>query len=84
MFWEITPAELAACAKHYHKRKEEENERTIIQAYMTAAWQRSKRMPDLDHVLNKSRGEEQVDQSAEQMLTMAKILNARFGGKQYE
>lgn len=62
-----------------YKRKLEYRERIEVQnAYLSAYWQRVKKMPKLSEVLENKEKEEMTD---EQMLSVVKQLNAKFGGE---
>jgi hypothetical protein len=52
-FWEMTPVELAITIDAYVENETAEFKQGITLAYMGAAWQRAKKMPRLETVLNK-------------------------------
>jgi hypothetical protein len=52
-FWEMTPLELAVTIDAYVEKETANFEQGITLAYMGAAWQRAKKMPRLETVLNK-------------------------------
>ncbi|MDF2510470.1 MAG: hypothetical protein K0S04_336 [Herbinix sp.] len=66
-------------AEEYQVKLKNYYELAITQAWLTANWQRAKKMPNLDKVLktNKPKQKEMTD---EQMLNQIKALNAMFGG----
>lgn len=64
--------------KGFNEIEQYRNEQSITQAYMTAAWQRSKKMPKLSEVLKKVKPKKPM--TSEQMLDEIKKLNAAFGG----
>lgn len=85
-FWEITPYELSLTVKAYSKKAKQEQEDLITAAYLTAYWQRVKKMPSLKEVLGidkKPRNPKKQDQTPEEMLEEIKRLNAAFGGTTY-
>ena len=71
----------------YIQKNKRDREERIIQAYMTAAWQRAKKMPELDKFLKdleeKERRNSGEPQTPESMLEVVKMLNAQFGGTTY-
>lgn len=62
----------------YNKKKLQEHEEKLVVAYLTAYWNRIKKMPSLKEILNKSSGKKK--QSSEQMLEEIKRLNEAMGG----
>lgn len=76
-FWEMTPAELSIYAKAYNDKQKQKQEDLIVLQYMNAAWQRSKKMPALNEVIERK----PKQQTTEQMLATVKHLNAMFGGE---
>jgi hypothetical protein len=66
-------------AEEYHAKLNNDYELSIMQAWITANWARSKRMPNLDKVLNQNKPK-QKEMTDEQMLNQIKALNAMFGG----
>ena len=54
-FWEITPYELSIFAESYLERKEIESEERILQAYLTALWSRTKKMPNINKILKREK-----------------------------
>lgn len=81
----MTPAELVMHLEEYNRRKEIESDEAFALAYYNAAWQRSKRMPKLQKLLDDRKKQRQAKspkraQTPEEMLAMAMRLNARNGG----
>lgn len=79
------PSELIMHVEEYNRQKEIEADEAFTLAYYNAAWQRSKRMPKLDRLLEMRKEQRQLkpkgkEQTPEQMLAMAMRLNARNGG----
>ena len=66
----MTPYELMLAVEEYQDRMRIENEARIVQAYMTAAWQRAKRMPSLKKVLRDVQPKQVKQQSPEEMLAV--------------
>jgi lipase chaperone LimK len=66
----MTPYELMLAVEEYQDRMRIEHEARIVQAYMTAAWQRAKRMPSLKKVLRDVQPKQMKQQSPEEMLAV--------------
>jgi lipase chaperone LimK len=66
----MTPYELMLAVEEYQDRMRIEHEARIVQAYMTAAWQRAKRMPSLRQVLRDVQPKQVKQQSPEEMLAV--------------
>ena len=65
----------------YNARREQQRVESITQAYMTASWQRAKKMPKLDRVLADLKPKEAAPlkpQTDEQMLAAAKRWQKRL------
>jgi hypothetical protein len=79
----MTPYELMLAVEEYQDRMRIEHELMVMQAYLTAAWQRSKRMPKLADVLRKTQPKgPQHQQTPEEMLAvMMQFHRARKGGE---
>lgn len=75
----MTPHELNLHIQEYNRRLQQDSEEGLILAYLTAYWQRVKRMPDLKGILNKIKKQEPM--SDEQLLAQIKAINAQMGGK---
>lgn len=75
----MTPHELNLHIQEYNRRLQQDSEEGLILAYLTAYWQRVKRMPDLKGILNKIKKPEPM--SDEQLLAQIKAINAQMGGK---
>lgn len=74
----MTPFELSIYVDAYREKMNREQENLITQAYLTAYWQRVKKMPNLREVLkSKPKKKQMTDQ---QLFNMARALNAAFGG----
>ena len=74
----MTPHELNLHIQAYAERMKAESEERLILAYLTAYWQRVKRMPSLKSILQKT--EQKKTQTPEQMLAQIKAINAAMGG----
>jgi hypothetical protein len=79
------PVELMMHVEEYNRQKSIESDEAFSLAYYNAAWQRSKRMPKLERLLEMRKEQreskhESKEQTPEQMLAMAMRLNARNGG----
>ncbi|MGG3307320.1 hypothetical protein ABER23_07825 [Paenibacillus lautus] len=76
----MTPHELNLFIKGYNDRLIRDNKEGLTLAYLTAAWGRTKKLPDLKKILKEDTSNKQ--QTAEEMLNIVKQLNAVFGGKE--
>lgn len=74
----MTPQELNLHIQEYNLRAQQESEEKLILAYLTAYWNRVKRMPNLKELLNKNK--QQKPLTDEQILARIKALNAAMGG----
>lgn len=77
---DMTPHELNLFIKGYNDRLIQDNKEGLTLAYLTAAWGRTKKLPDLKKILKEDKPNKQ--QTAEEMLNIVKQLNATFGGKE--
>lgn len=77
---EITPHELNLCIQAYNERMTIEGKERLTIAYLTAAWGRVKKMPDLKKILGEEKRKKL--QTPEQMLKVVQQLNAAFGGRE--
>lgn len=86
----MTPRELLLYVEEYNTRlkreyeeKQRDKEDMLIYAYLNAAWERSKRMPDLKTVLKQMKPRESPEtQTPEQMLAAVKRMQAIYDGKE--
>jgi hypothetical protein len=77
--WEnITPYELSVCSEGYIERKEMESHEAITMVWLGEHFHRSKRLPELNKLLNRTKQKKQM--TDEEMLNTVKRLNAQFGG----
>lgn len=78
----MTPRELMLHVEEYNERMRLEQRNLITQAYLTAAWQRSKKMPPLNRVLSdlkaKPAQKPLQPQTDKQMLAAALQWQKRF------
>ena len=74
----MTPYQLTLAINDFAEKQKQEGEEKLTLAYMTAYWQRIKRMPTLNSIIKK-----EVEQEPEQMLDEVKKLNTMFGGGTY-
>lgn len=78
----MTPHELNLHVSAYGERLRRSGRDDMTAAYLTAYWQRVKRMPDLKKLLEQDDPRKvKKEQSDEQMLAMVKNLHAAFGGE---
>lgn len=75
-FYYMTPYELSLHVNAYNQNKKADHESRITQAYLTAAWQRAKKMPKLEKVLKPT----PKQMTADQMLKVVEGLNRAVGG----
>lgn len=78
-FWELTPAEFYAMADGFSKRQKQRTNELIYLAWNTAALTRIEKMPELKDLYETV--EPKKEQTDDDMLTVAKSLNAAFGGE---
>jgi len=76
---EMTPHELNLHIQVYNETTREKGEEELIIAYLTAYWNRVKRMPNLRNILSTIRPREEM--SDEQLLAQIKAMNAAMGGE---
>ncbi|MCA0754904.1 hypothetical protein KP806_07565 [Paenibacillus sp. N4] len=80
----MTPWELFLLLEQYGKREKMKDETAVTQAYLTAHWQRVKKMPSLEKVLKGDKPKRpKKPQTAEDMLEEIKRVNAAMGGTVY-
>jgi hypothetical protein len=77
-FWEITPSELFLKVKAYQNKLKRNEQLNIYNAYLSAYWQRVKKMPSLKEVFESK--DEKKQSSAEELFEKVKQLNAKLGG----
>lgn len=78
----MTPAELYIRIKIYEDQQQEKTKELLWKTWNTAALIRCDKMPELDEwmgIVDKDVKPKQ--QTTEQMISMAKLLNAAFGGE---
>lgn len=78
-FWSMTPAELLIKAEGYKRKQKEKYNDLIYLAWHTEAFARTEKLPSLDSLMR-----EKHEQTDEEMMAMAKVLNAAFGGEVVE
>lgn len=77
-FWQMTPKEFNAYLDGFVEREQEAHQNKMIQSYLTAYWNRVKKMPSLKEVLDEPKTKQ--EKTPEQMLETIKRLNEAFGG----
>jgi hypothetical protein len=75
----MTPHELNLRIQVYNEENLEKGEEELVIAYLTAYWNRVRRMPNLKNILSSIRPREEM--SDEQLLAQIKAMNAAMGGK---
>lgn len=79
---DMTPRELMLIVEEYNHRQQSERNNLITNAYLSAIWQRAKKMPRLSEVLSKSTPKKPTQpQTPEQMLQIAKMLHYSMTGE---
>lgn len=76
-FWDMTHAEMNIIFKVYKAQMEEKAKEIKWLVWTTAALIRCEEMPDLDDWLE---AKEKKEQTPDEMVTMARLLNAMYGG----
>lgn len=77
----MTPHELSIHIEEYLEREKYMQKERITAAYLGALWERVKKMPDLQKILeNEPKEEKSKEQTATDMLAEVTRLNATFGG----
>lgn len=81
-FWQLTLAEFLVKYEEYIKAERNKLNEFITLAWLTANYTRAKTFPpDLNKLLIKEGAERKV-QTVEEMMAMAKIVNAAWGGEE--
>lgn len=81
-FWELTLAEFVKIAEGYVRRQKQKYNELIYVAWHTEAFARMKKLPSLKSLIREDK--ERHEQTDEEMMAMAKMLNAAFGGEEIE
>lgn len=79
----MTPHELNLHIEEFQKYEKYQNKERITAAYMGAYFERVKKMPDLQKLLDNEPQEKKKGQSATDMLAEVKRLNAALGGTEF-
>ncbi|QMV44469.1 hypothetical protein FPL14_27345 [Cohnella cholangitidis] len=74
----MTPHELNLHIHAYAERSRQQSEEGLTLAYLTAYWQRVKRMPDLRKLIQDYRPKKQ--NADKELLAQIKAINAAMGG----
>ena len=77
-FGELTPRELFLIVDNYNEQRQQLREDYMTQAYLTAHWQRAKRMPSLKKVLEDAKPKNLEPQSDDQMFAAVKGIHAKL------
>lgn len=78
-FWEISPYELSLKVNSYKKNIQYNEKLQLQTAYLTAYYQRVKKMPSLKDILKDD--EPKKAKTPNSMLDMIKKMNSSFGGE---
>lgn len=62
----------------YKERQQRQREDMLTQAWLIANWQRTKRLPPFNQVLEQSRSKKTKPQTPEQILAAVKRLQAQY------
>jgi hypothetical protein len=76
----MTPYELTLTIEAFTESREAELKEELTLVWLGEYYHRTKRLPALQSELNKLTGEAKKDMSDDEMLAVAKMLNAKFGG----
>lgn len=77
-FWSLTPAEFGDLIEGYNWRKEQQDRQLIEQAWLTAYFQRVKKLPSLSRIL-KNKAAEIKKLSKEERKREWEALQKQFG-----
>jgi hypothetical protein len=80
---EMTPYQLNLYIEDYNARKKVDTEEKLALAWLSAYWQRAKRMPSFSKVLKDLHEEPKHEMTPEEILAQVKSLNAALGGNTY-
>lgn len=78
-FWAITPCDFGVVLEGYRQRKIAEQDIIITNAWLSAAWQRQKKLGSLDKILKHTKPKQPMSDKAMQKMCMA--LNKMYGGE---
>ncbi len=76
----MTPYELSLVCEAFNEKSEAESQEKIILTWLSEYYHRQKKLPSLKKALEDFFGKKEEVMTDEQMLEMAKRLNAQFGG----
>jgi hypothetical protein len=76
----MTPYELSLYAECYHHKIVNEREERITLVWLGEYYHRIKKLPPLTDEIRKLMGKPKRAMTDEEMLKMAEVLNAQFGG----
>lgn len=83
-YYDITPAELTFKVEVYNRKQQQRYDEVVTMSYLSAYYNRIKKMPKLSEVLSKKEEKEiPKQQSPETLLEKLKLLNAQMGGDVY-
>ena len=84
-FWSLTLSELLIMAEGYNRKTKRRSNELISLAWHTEAFARLKKLPSLKSLIKDEDGMAQHrEQTDEEMMAMASMLNAAFGGEVVE
>ena len=82
-FWQLTYAEFIVRYEEHIKSQVHKRNELVFHAWHVAMFNRQKRLPALDTVLTKEEtNKPKKAQTTEEMMSMCKMLNAAYGGKE--
>lgn len=79
-FWLLTFSEFETMMDGYMRRRKEQINDLLYQAWHTAVFYRCKEMPKLDSIMIGDEKPAKKRQTDEEMMAKARLLNALFGG----
>lgn len=80
-FYVMTPAELSTLIDIYNRKQKQRHDEMVTVAYLSAYYNRVKKMPNIKDILGKKQTE--TEQSPSDLLNKLKELNAQLGGEVY-
>jgi hypothetical protein len=80
-FNDMTPLEYGLYIKVYNEKLKQDGKDRLALAYLGAAWQRAKKLPNFKKILGMEQPQKKM--TNEEMLLKVKQLNAAFGGDTY-
>lgn len=83
-FWKLTLAEFMAIVEGYKRKQTIKSNEIISLAWYAEALARTKKLPELKSLLQTNESKKARVQTADEMMSMCRLLNAAFGGSEIE